>query len=391
MKKLLVLFTFMFVCVFCLSAMAGGLNPIGGRGSRHAGTSGALADDAIVFLTNPARLHIFGAEFADATLEVLVPRFTIEGKGRSKANVYHLLPTMGYIYPVNKDLNIGLGITVPYGFGATWDRDWSKGIVKSETLISLTNITPAFSLRLSDSLVVGAGVNIGLGYMKYKAPFDINRHFLPIGTDSSVEGWGLGATFGLEYQPTERLTLGLAYMTEMKVDWEGMTEIKGPLGLISFQDGFSSDFTFPPRLSGTLSYKFDDTEVGFSASWYGYSKTVDSIILDFHDLPLTKKFDMDWHDNYSLHAGLRHHLSDNWHISGGVGYQTSAVPPRTADQLTPDVTGWDVAAGLSYDTGDFCLNAHVVYGWGDQAGRQGTIKAETWTFGLSGSWAFNLR
>ncbi len=373
-------------------AFAGGLNRIGGMGARHGGTSGTIADDTSLFCYNPAGLVDFQERFFDLTAEAIWPKFVIKnrlGSQESEGGVFYPLPMAGAVWPINQELSLGIGVTTPYGLGAKFESAPLKGIFESETLITETNITPAAAFRISEKLSLGVGLNLGYCMFKYLAPFDVREVYLPIKTDSEADGWGLGAIVGLQYRPNEKLNLNFAYLTESKNYLSGDTKISGPLGLLSFRDDFESEFTFPPRLGMNLSYQVSSRlQLGFSAHWYGYSKTAEKIVLDFKNLPLRKTKILNWRDNYSLHFGGRRQLKENWHLNAGIGYQTAAIPPERINQLTPDATGWDVSLGLSHCRNNRTINAEIIYGFGDSLMPGGTMEAETITAGLSFNWLF---
>lgn len=389
-----VLLTILISILLSNQCFAGGLNRIGGIGSRAGAMSGgftAIADDSSLFYYNPAGMSQFSTTYIDAGMDVILPRFKYNGHN-SDNNAWHALPYAGIIYPVNDRINIGLGLTVPYGMGAGFERDWP--LPKSETLISLTNITPALSLRIRDNLYFGVGINIGYGQFKYQAPFDVDGIFLPIDTSNEASGFGLGTTIGLLYFPTERLTIGLTYMSELKVNFNGESDIA--IGPINIHDKFKSDFTFPPRLGLGIAYRItNNLTVDLDANWYGYSKTVDSMKLDFDKLNFTKTSDLDWRDNYSLHFGARYQLKTDWWLRAGIGYQTAAIPDSTISQLTPDASGWDIALGLECEKEHFSFSAGAIYGWGDNdvkpdfgVRHPGKYEAQTLTVCAQVSWKF---
>lgn len=374
-------------------ATAGGLNRIGGMGSRHGALSGSYADDSAIFCYNPACLVNFETGYADLSIETLTPRFRIKNRltGRSSAsaqNIYHFMPLAGVIEPVNDRWAWGVGITTPYGFGAKFDSDWLSGIYESETLLSLVNVTPAIAFKLTDNLSLGLGLNIGYGQFQYRAPFDIQGWETPIKSDSEGDGWGIGAITGLSYRPIDKWELGISYLSEMKIHLSGETKISGPASLLGLTDHFDSAFTFPNRLNGTISYQGQRILVAFSANWYGYSQHVNAQTLDFEKLPLTKTTTLDWRDNYSLHLGARLNLNQHWSTSFGLGYQTAAIPPRTISQYTPDADGWDLAWGLNFARGNFHCQLHTIYGWGEMETKTQKYSAQTWTIGAGVGWLF---
>jgi long-subunit fatty acid transport protein len=79
-----------------------------------------------------------------------------------------------------------------------------------------------------------------------------------------------------------------------------------------------------------------------------------------------EKQTLDWKNNYSLHLGAEYRLLEKIFLRTGTGYQTSAAPDETVSQATPDVSGWDITAGLGYQWGSFFLDGSYIYAWGDR-------------------------
>lgn len=388
MKKL-VFFT--ITVLVAGQGFAGGLNPIGGIGSRNGAMSGSYSDDSALFADNPAQMvAVKGTEdgYWDFGLQAIWPKFKIKNRlaeQSSKSKAYPS-PTMGYIRQLSDELTVGVGVTVPYGLGAAFDRNWRAGVFASETLISLVNTTPAFALKLTDRLTFGLGLNVGLCQFEYDAPFDIKGVYIPILTESNAHGFGLGAITGLRWQASDKVVIGLSYMSEEKTSLRGRTRISGPLGLLEITDHFRSEFTFPDKVNLSASWQVSEKWLLAAAyHWYGYSQNVDNMALDFERLPLVKTKPLDWRDDYSVHVGGRATLSDDLQMSFGVGWQIAAIPKTTAGQLTPDATGWDLSAGLHYQKPNgWLINLYAIYGWGGMAGQRGIkYEAKTITVGAS--------
>jgi long-chain fatty acid transport protein len=367
--KRLALYIYLSILFFVINnqCIAGGLNRIGGIGPRAGGMSGAytaVCDDSTLFFYNPAGMSRFAVPYTDAGLEIIIPQFKYQGKiisNKSDGSTWHAMPYAAAIYPVNEKVNIGIGLTVPYAMGAKMQQDFL--LPNSETLISLANTTPALSLEIADNLYIGMGINIGFVQFKHKAPLDLDGLFTPIETDNEANGFGWGINVGTMYQPTDRLTLGLTYMSELKARLNGNSNIC--LGPIKIEDDFDSEFTFPSRLGMGIAYQLNNkTLVSFDANWYGYSKTVDKITLRFRELPISKTNKLNWKDNFSLHLGARYKINYDWLFRCGIGYQTAAVPDETISQLTPDVSGWDIAMSIECQKQHFSFSVATIYGWG---------------------------
>jgi len=386
--KHLVLLT---ICLTAIttSVFASGLNRIGGIGSRAGAMSGAFiatADDSTLFYYNPAGMSQFATTYADFGNDFIFTGFKYKG---NKANEkMYVMPYGGIIHPLTEKINIGLGLTVPYGLGASFSKNSS--IPKSESLLSLTNITPAVSLRLTENLYLGIGLNIGLADFNYRSPFDIGGVFTPIDTKSSANGIGIGTTIGILYYPTQKLSLGLSYMSEMKVDLDGKTNISG------IRDNFKSSFTFPPRLGIGIAYAITDRlKLEADVNWHGYSKSVNNMTLKFKNLSFEKTNVLDWRDNCSFHLGAQYLIGYSWWLRAGVSHQTATIPDATISQLTPDTSGNCVSVGIEKQKENLYFSLSALYGYGSNrvskkigVPHHGKYEATMLTVSASVGWQF---
>ncbi|MEI6288348.1 MAG: outer membrane protein transport protein [bacterium] len=388
----------LYITVLLLPApvWAGGLNVIGGRGggADMSGAYNAISDDASLFYYNPSGLLQFKRPYSELIIEVLKLTFTIKdssGRHTSKNDVVHLLPLGCYIHPLNDELVVGIGLYVPYGHGAVFKEKWP--FAKSDTLISLTNISPAIGWQICDKLSLGLQLNIGIGQMKYQANIP-EGWLLSIPTNTTAIGIGFGATIGTKYQITDELAWGLTYTTPTHVNLSARTHIA--LGALSFNKGADGDITFPAKIGSGIAYQLTEKWLlAFDANYYFYESAMKNIPLKFHGLPLTKNTVLKWKDNYSLHLGSRYLVNKDLSVSAGVGYQTASVPDDTISQLTPDVTGWDVATGIVYKKNNWKIDSHLIYAWGDREvkpkiGRIGAghYSAQSLTLGLRAGYSF---
>ena len=379
-------------------AFAGGINRLGGVGPRAGGMSGAytaVSDDVSAFYYNPAGLIQIEDTYIFVGSELMFPRFRYKTHGitfESDDDVYHVLPLVGLTHPLNDRMVLGLGIYVPYGLGGSFEERLKYGFYETESLITLTNITPALAFRLTDTLSMGIGANIGYGQFKYKAPFEVGGLHLGM-ADSEADGWGIGGIAGLFWKPNDRFSWGLTYNTETRVKLRGSTDFDTLL-LGSFSDDFSTHFTFPARLGTGIAVRPTDRWLlAFDANWFDYSGA-DHMDINYRFMP-NQRQDLSWEDNYSLHLGTEYLLGERWALRGGVGYQTAAIPDSTVSPLTPDVTGWDVAAGLGYRWKDFSIDASYIYAWGDRSVSNspnhvapGRYEADVHTFALGFTYRF---
>lgn len=377
-------------------AAAGGLNRIGGMGPRAGAMGGAytgVADDVSLFYYNPAGMTRFDEPYAEVGTDILFARFRYEGplgERHSVPRAWHLLPLLGYVHPLTDDVALGLGVYVPYGMGAEFEHNPQMLGYHTESLICLTNISPALAVELTDSLSLGVSLDIGYAQFKCQTPFDVAGVYLPTLTDSEGEGWGAGASVGLLWR-TERFGLGARFSSDVSPDVHGKTGIH--LGPFKISDRFDTQCHFPERLQiGASFVPADPWLFTLDAAWYGYSGDMENLTLDFSKLRIHKVKRLDWDDNYSFHAGVAYNLDEHWTLRAGYTYVIAAVPDETVDTLTPDASGSNVSVGIECERDTLTVAGYVLYGWGERSAggsfNKEEYSADILTFGFKTAWRF---
>ncbi len=370
----------LFMAGFSQLAWTAGLNPAPGMGEAI-GLSGAYTaladpDTACTFYYNPCGILNLD-DPTDTKLRInlntdfVIPQYNIRKSGfnrskKSEAGSFYLLPLLGVSKQLNENVALGLGLYTPFGLGATYSRDLTKGFYRSETLLSLTNLSPTVAVRLSDKWSAGLSVNIGYGQFKYIAPFDIQGRPLPIPTDNQADGFGLGGSLSLRYRASDKLTWALTATSPTTITYRG-GESQIQLGLLSIKDSFETEFTFPGKIGTGLAWQIHNKwTLATDFNYYFYNCAVNDMLLDFDKLPLIKRSQLDWQDVFSAHLGVRYQATDKLYLDAGIGYQPAAIPDETVSQLTPDVSGWSVSAGLGYQTKRVNISGYLGYAWGSR-------------------------
>lgn len=329
--------------------------------------------------------------------EVMVPRFSYKspsGDHVDSNNLAYALPYLLYAAPLNDSIAYKINISTPFGLGSSFEKNPQQLGYDTNTLIALTTAVSSLSFKLSDRWALGLGVYIGWGQFKYKAPFDINRVPLPIGTSSKADGFGVGGGIGLLYHLDDKLALGVNYTSPAYVPLRGSTDIS--LLLWRIRDHFDSSFTFPDKVDIGIAWKPTDNKrwlLCADYNWFGYSKRPNEMTLYFHDLPLNKSNNLSWKDNFSVHFGTSYKLTKSLTIRGGFGYMSQSIPDKTVSTLTMDVPGWAAALGCTYSIGEHVsFDTSVTRGWGqnhvDDGIMRGSYSADIYTFALTGNILF---
>lgn len=135
-----------------------------GLGRAYAGEA-AIADNASVVATNPALMAKFkqaevsvGSIYVDPSIDVLGKLSSFDASHKNIAP-NALVPNIYAVYPINDKFAIGGGINVNYGLATKFDKNYNAGFLGGKTDLKTVNLNLSGSYRVSDSFSVGLGLN----------------------------------------------------------------------------------------------------------------------------------------------------------------------------------------------------------------------------------------
>lgn len=375
--------------------MANGLN-LNSLGSRALAMGGAfvgLADDYSVIFWNPAGIALFktrafgfyGTDLIPSgkyKLEVPVPNLgtltMVNAKTQSK---HYLAGLAAYYHPIAENLVAGIGVFVPSGLGAAWDGSDFAAIAENKTYewssrIGVVTIAPAIAYKVNDQFLVGGTLNLNYG------SFDISMHAgsaeIPVPPykvdlgqyEESMNGWGMGATFGLLVRPNEKFSLGATFRTRSTIKFKGNAAISNIylIGLNKESD-VERNVTYPTWLAFGLAFKpITALTITADLQWSEW-KTIDVMKTDFLDpgwkllmaLSGDDAREMHWKSVMQMRLGAEYTLPNNWAIRAGYYWDPSPAPDTTMNVLLPSYDFNVLTFGVGYTLGDLKLDFGFEY------------------------------
>ncbi len=373
--------------LFIGKADAGGLNRTANTGPT--GVGNGSDPDGPWFMENLGSRIQIKDDLFEAGTELVIPKLKFKdrwGNEKVSKNKAYPMPYLEFSRRHDEDTVYGVSVLTRYGVGAAFQGSYYG--FDTASILTGTYVEPYVTRRLTGKLSVGFGVTIVDAMLQWNAPFDILRQPLPINTDTRAMGFGVGGEIGLFYQPTEKLALGIDYLSMVKCPLEGRTEILSPIRL---RQEIESEIIFPSKLTLSAGWMVNDRlllTADFSETGYTHNSPRD-VTVDFVDLGLRKPVNMNQQDNKEYRLGLSYRLNEKWMVGAGVSHMDRAFPEYNTDMLTPDATGCAVAGRVKYSPSDnFFLTAGLSCGWGKDKSRDGTMSAEVWTVALAGGWKF---
>ena len=221
-----------------------------GLGRAYAG-AGIVGDDLSAVHYNPAGMTLLeGTRFQAGTTWIAL-NADYNGKdgdsenGRLKGQ---MIPA-GYVtHQVNDKIWLGFAMTVPFGMGTEYDRNWSQSQRGTNAKIYTFDMNPNIAWKVNDFLSVGGGISVqyakaelgmgvgGLGHGKVEA-----------------DSWDWGFNLGIMISPTDKLRFGLAYRSAIEHDAEGDFKLSGMSNpLLSSLEGQNFDMTTSIKTPDTV-------------------------------------------------------------------------------------------------------------------------------------------
>jgi long-chain fatty acid transport protein len=249
--------------------------------------------------------------------------------------------------------------------------DWSSKI-------GVFSFSPLVAVKLSDRLSVGATLNINHGVFNLKMPggyADLGEGTVDLGQyEENMNGWGIGATFGVLFKPVEKLGVGLTVRTPSTVSFQGSARMSY-LSLYELPDtsDLERKITWPLWIAGGVSFRpIERLVLTADAHWTQWSK-LDRITTDYLDTIWATLMGMsgndvrrlDWKDATQVRFGAEYALNATTALRAGYYNDPAPGPLDTLNVLLPTHTFNAFSVGLGKTIGDLQLDFGLEYLAGD--------------------------
>lgn len=389
-------------------APANGLN-LNGLGSRARGMGGAfvgVADDFSAVFWNPAgaagfRQTTYGFYATDLMPKasfnmsirpdvLYVPEYpppTVDAKTKKA----HYLGFLGAYYkPISPKVVIGLGIGTPSGLGTKWDGADFADLYGGTTFnwsskIGVFSFSPLVAVKVTDRISVGATVNIQYGNFNLKMPAgsaDLGEGTVDLGQyEENMNGWGIGATFGVLAKPIDKLSVGLTVRTPSTLTFKG-SALLSYLSLYDLPDtsDLKCKITWPLWIAGGVAFRpIERLLLSADVQWTQWSK-LDRITTEYLDAAWAALMGasggdvrtLDWADKAQVRFGAEFQLNATTALRAGYYNDPAPGPASTLNVLLPTFTYNTLCVGIGKTFGGLQLDFGLEY----LAGGDRTLQTE---------------
>ena len=386
-----------------------------GLGRAYAG-AGIVGDDLSAVHYNPAGMTLLeGTRFQAGTtwISINADYDGIDGDSENGRLKGQMIPA-GYVtHQVNDKIWLGFAMTVPFGMGTEYDRNWSQNQRGTSSKIYTFDMNPNIAYKVSDFISLGAGVSVQYA----KAKLGMGMGSIPgmgnIGhAKLEADSWDWGYNLGLMVSPTDKLRFGLAYRSAITHDADGHTNLTNSdllkLATAQLTDGLmtmdsitvnsSASLKTPDTVMLTSTWEASDKlRLSGLIRWANWSNFKTLKIHNSSSIDITgalgglienippqmlpevmdkvgqlseTRIENDWQDTWLFSIGADYKINSDFTVRGGIAYETSPIDKQdTRMAVIPDTDRLWLSLGASwYATKDlqFDMGATYLMGVGDK-------------------------
>lgn len=342
---------------------------VSGLGNAYAG-SAAVAENASTIYFNPAGMTqlkdrefsvgvaAIGPSFKFSNKSSVGGSFAGAGNGGDAGSVA-AVPNAYMSWALNKDLYVGIGLSVPFGLKTEYATPWIGSAQSNSFSVETMNLNPSIAYRVSDTVSVGGGVS----YQHLDAKYKRNASVLFPASSTVVAtlagdawGWNVGGLFALS--PATKL--GISYRSTVTQDLTG--DIKTS-GLPAAAGGAAADAASTSNAKASL--KLPDTAI-FSAthqltdkwqmlgdiSWTGWSSIPKLDLVRTSGVQngkIAQTLDTDFRDTWRVAVGATYQYSSDMKLKFGLAFDQSPVKGEATRMVSlPDNDRTQISTGAQW-------------------------------------------
>ena len=311
-----------------------------------------------------------------------------------------LVPNVHFTMQHNNRWAFGIGVFAPYGLVSEWPLSFDGRFLGYRSELKSIYFQPTAAWQVKPWLRVGAGFDYIHSSVKLDQRVDLSTQrtsatgptFGQLGipeftdfADAELTGssWSAAAHFGVLLTPTDRVSIGVRYLTRARADIQGeATFAQVPTGIILGPGSPICNPGGPPvcpantpldsvlapqfRGSGPLQTQHASTNVPlpdqlvfgtaiqvhqkvkllFDFQWVNWSK-FQSLQLTFERLPQRTLWE-DYEDTHAVRFGAEVNITDKITARGGALFHEGAAPDQTRTPLLPEAERTEQTLGLGF-------------------------------------------
>lgn len=364
----------------------------------------------------PLRFDLSGMYYNPGAFSFMKSKFGVEAGGSFIfANVayqadnstylsrtHNSVGTPFYLYAggkLTKNLSLGLAIYTPYGSAVKWNNDWALKFLIQNISLKAIYYQPTLSFS------IGKKLGIGVGYIYATGDVNMSKA-LNYGNNSGVNLKGTthnsGFSIGVQYRPTEKLTIGATYRSKIMMNVKNGTAtftVPGSLStMIPASNAFNASLPLPATLDLGVSYRIKEKWLLAAELDWVYWGVYDTLTFTFEKNPqmLNNKNPRLYKNTVTPRIGVQYTCSKSVTLRAGMFVETTPTNKDYFSPETPSLNTFAYTLGVSYHpTNQLSIDFSFIQLFGKQskmsyspANVSGTYKSNTVVPGIGISYHF---
>jgi long-chain fatty acid transport protein len=365
-------------------------NSVKSQGTSFAGTAAKTGDSSVV-TNNPAVMTQFEGTTVQADLTVIDLNYEFQGSasdafGRpmtggngGNAGGVTPVPAFSVVHKLDNGVALGAMVSAPFGLSTDYDAGWIGRYTALESDVRIIDLALSGAIDLGDRFSVGIGVIASRADVTLSKAVDFGTLLAqagvpgaqPQGADgiADVQGDdnGFGYLLGAHFRPTDRVSIGVSYRSEIDYELTGTADWTVPRDARSvfnqarpgwFQDGdVFANLTTPSILNVGAAWQVTDA-LQLSATYAETNwSSLREVRIQFDNPDPDSVEPFEWQDSYFAAVGAEYKLNDSWKLRGGVAYDESPTSIEHRTPRLPDANRLFYSVGATWAMSDaFDLN-----------------------------------
>lgn len=243
---------------------------------------------------------------------------------------------------------VGLAISSPYSFVTQYPSDsWTRYAALTSRLTTI-DIQPTLAWRPWSWLGLGIGPNVEYMVTSLSNALPNLSPLQPDGQQTlHGDGWNVGFNAGLQLHPSDTLTVGIAYRSDVEHRISGKLDVSGlvgPLAVIDERADAGADFETPWAATFGLRWQATDRLVLEAQSVLQGWSVFDAIRITS---PIDTKTLESYRNTLNLAVGADLRVRRGWTMRAGIQYDPTPTSGASRDPRVPDGNRWLFSAGTS--------------------------------------------
>ena len=260
-----------------------------------------------------------------------------------------IVPNLDAAWRVNQHLSLGLAVSAPFDFTTRYDTGSFARYQALTTKLFDADLQPTIALHVNRYLDIGAGFDAQYAQATLSSALPNLSPLLPDAFNQlRGSGWNFGWTVGAQLHPTERLSIGGSYRSQIDHELEGAALVEGLLGPLAGQNGVlaaSARFSTPWIAVVGARYSLNDHwTLNAQVQRVGWS-VFDAIRIQSPAGPTV--IPQGYHDTTTGAVGVDYTLGPKLTLRAGVAYDPTPTPDIGRSTRVPDGNRWLFTIGGS--------------------------------------------